>query len=479
MVAGKKAMTQLLERLEDGRDGSGSGRSDPAGIRSACGRLLDWGLAVGSGADLRLSPGVSPEVVALFAGLIDLYEPVLKPVVLKNCPIHFCTGLIRFPNPSDTASDEATITIPAGGQGLDPAMAALSCLGEMAERISLFSVGREDPRIRRRNNELQDLSLGPFLGFSARQERRFAERSPAVQEVLRNDRIDWNALSDRRIEITNLCDGCHAQIPAYAVLMGKWDGMALSVPRVASSSGAAVWSSREGATRRALHELAERDAFGHAWYNRLGITRVCPEDWGRILPENLAHYLMGRSRSTCVLRIFSDFDVHVLAAVSCQQSGLGGCLGVAAAPSAADAASSAVSEMLQAEISLELSARTYEADRRRGDTQMPPGLVVAGKLRLSEDLGLDQLPRTEPQALERIYDTGDLERSCLARNIDLWRFDATRADLGIPCVKILSPQLCSWQPRFGKKRIFAHGESLSVAELERLELEFERRPFPY
>lgn len=479
MVTGKKAMAQLLERLQEGDVRSGAWRSDPGGIRSTSDRLLDWGLAVGSGADVRLSPGVSPEVVALFAGLIDLYEPVLRPVALKDCPIHFCTGLVQLPGRANSASYEARITIPAGGQGSDPAMAALSCLGEMAERVSLFSEGGEDPRIRWRTDDLQDLPLGPFLGFSARQERRFAERSPALQAVFRQDGTDWNAMSDRRVEITRLRDGGRAQIPAFAVLMGERDGMAPSVPSVASSSGAAVWSSREGATRRALHELAERDAFGRAWYNRLGITRVCPEDWDRILPENLAHFLNARSRHTRVLRVFSDFDVHVLAAVSCQQNDFGGCLGVAAAPSAADAASSAVSEMLQAEISLELSARAYDADRRRGEAQMPTGLALAGTLRLSDELGLKDLPWADPGALARIYDEGDLERSCHARNIDLWRFDATRADLGIPCVKILSPQLCSWQPRFGKQRLFAGGESLNAAEMERLELEFEKRPFPY
>jgi ribosomal protein S12 methylthiotransferase accessory factor len=472
-------MAQLLKLLQAGGVNSGAKGSVPAGKSSEGDRLLDWGLAVGSGPDVRLSPGVHPDVVGLFAGLIDLYDPVLKQVVLKDCPMRFCTGLIRLPSPSNTASVEACITIPAGGQGRDPAMAAISCLGEMAERISLFSEGAGDPRIHGRNEELEDLSLGPVLGFSARQERRFADLYPAVQAVLRNDRIDWNGVSDRRLEVTNLRDGRLAQIPAYGVLMGEGEDAGRSVPRVASSSGAAVWSSRDEAAQRALHELVERDAFGRAWYNRLGITRVCPEDWGRILPENLAHYLITRSRFTCVFRVASDFDVHVLAAVSCQQNGLGGCLGVAAAPSAAEAASSSVSEMLQAELSLELSARAYEADRRRGDARMPPGLAVAGTLRLFDELGLDDLPSTDLQALERIYDAGTLERSCHARNIDLWRFDATRADLGVPCVKILSPQLCSWQPRFGKQRLFADGGSLSVAEMESLELEFEKRPFPF
>ncbi len=472
-------MAQLLERLQEGNVSSGSWRPDSAGVRSARDRLLAWGLAEGGGPGIRLSPKVSGEVVALFAGLIDLYGPVLKPVALKDCPIHFCTGLVRLPNPSNQASNEARITIPAGGQGPDPATAAISCLGEMAERISLFFEGEDDPRICSRNAQIEDVPLGPVLGFSARQERRLAERSQAVQAAWRNDRIDWNALSDARVEITNLRDGRHAQIPAFAVLMGKREGMGGSVPRVASSSGTAVWSDREEATRRALHELAERDAFGRAWYNRLGITRVYREDWGTILPENLANYLIARSRLACIFRVFCDFDVQVLAAVSWQKNGLGGCLGVAAAPSAADAAYSAVSEMLQAEISLELSARAYEADRRRGEVQMPPGLALAGTLNLSEELGLEDMPRTDPKALAHIYDSDDLERSCLSRNIDLWRFDATRGDLGIPCVKILSPQLCSWQPRFGKKRIFAHGESLSVADMEKLELEFENRPFPY
>lgn len=428
---------------------------------------------------INLASGVSAETVGLFAGLIDRYDPVLKPVALKDCPIHFYTGLVRFPASRDAGVTEAGITIPAGGQGGDPAKAAVSCLGEMTERISLISEGLRDPRISSRTNEPEDLPLGPVLGFSARQERKFAELYPGVRAVLQQHRIDWNALSDRRLEVTNLRDGRHAQIPAFGVLMGERERAAGSVPGLVSSSGAAVWSSREEAARRALQELAERDAFGRAWYNRLGITRVYRHDWGRVLPEKLADYLTGRTRRTALLQVASDLDVHVLAAVSYQKDGFGGCLGVAASSTATGAGFSAVSEMLQAEISLELSARAYETDRKRGDAQMPPGLAIARTLRLSDELGVEELPRTDPGGLARVYEAGDLERSCHVRNIDLWQFDATRADLGIPCVKILSPHLCSWQPRFGKERLFVGKGRLSVSEMEVLELEFEKRPFPF
>lgn len=472
-------MVRLLERLLNGRVNQRAGGADPAGDRAAAARLLEWGLAEEAGADICLPAGVSAETVSLFAGLIDTFDPILKRVALKDSPMHFCTGLVRLPSPWNPAPTEARLTIPAGGQGENPALAAISCLGEMAERISLFSKGPGDQRTFDKKNAFEDLPLGPVLGFSARQEKKFAELYPAVQAVLRNDRIDWNGLSGRRVWVTNLRDGRRGQIPAFGVLLGEREGAAGSVPRVASSSGAAVWSNREDAARRALHELVERDAFGRAWYNRLGITRVYRDDWDRILPENLAQYLIGRARSTCVMRVVSDLDVHVLAAASYRENGLGGCLGVAAAPTAAGAAFSAVAEMLQAEISLELSARAYEADRRRGDVQMPPGLAAAGTLRLSDELGLEDLPRTDPKALAQVYDEGDLERSCHARNIDLWQFDATRADLGIPCVKILSPQLCSWQPRFGKERLFIAKGAISKAERDVLELEFEKRPFPF
>jgi len=475
----KRMMKQLLEQLRNGKTNAGIEGAGAAGGRTAPARLVEWGLAVEMEGNLCLAAGVSAEVVSLFAGLIDLFDPVLKPVALKGCPINFCTGLVRLPVPRGGESGAAGMTIPAGGQGRTPAMAAISCLGEMAERLSLFSKGAGDKRILSQSGEREDLPLGPVLGFSARQELSLAESHPALRKAWRNGRIDWNALSDRRLEVTNLCDGRQAQVPAFGVLLGEREGLAGSVPGITSSSGAAVWSTREEAARRALRELAERDAFARAWYNRLGITRVYLDDWDRILPEKLAHYLISRTRRTGLLHVATDLDVHVLAAVSYQKNGFGGCLGVAAAPVAADAAFSAVAEMLQAEMSLELSARAYETDRRHGDAKMPRELAVAGTLRLSDALGLEDLPRADQAALERVFEADDLARSCHQRNIDLWLFDATTADLGVPCVKMLSPHLCSWQPRFGKARLFTGTDGSGVGDTEALETEFEKRPFPF
>ena len=46
-----------------------------------------------------------------------------------------------------------------------------------------------------------------------------------------------------------------------------------------STLGAAVWTDPETAARRAVLELAERDAAGIWWHNRLGIT---PLPWAQV-----------------------------------------------------------------------------------------------------------------------------------------------------------------------------------------------------
>lgn len=441
--------------------------------------LIEWGIFVDEPAGVRLSKDVEQTTFHLFVRLIDGFSPVLKPVRLTNCPVFFCSGLVELTKEGAGQEKSEALVIAAGGQGASEARAAVSCLGEMAERISLFAGPGRDPRIHFAAPRQAELELGPFLGFSRRQEARLCARYQNFNQWFQNGKLDWNQISSRRVLVSNMKDGSVAPIPSLGVLLAE-EGLPVTPENgFASTSGAAVWSTREKASERALYELVERDAFAQAWYNRLGITCLNSRDFNGLVPKKISNYLLGRARNTGVYHINTNLCVQIVAAISYSNNGLGACVGVSAAGTAEEAALSAVCEMLQGEYSLDLSARSYRAADSGAGRDLPPALAYGSRISIVDDLRLNTAPAADMAALERVHTADELEASCHDNGIELWRFDATRAELDIPCIKMLSPDLCSWQPRFGKQRLFNGAVELGLATEPGLEEDFEQRPFPF
>lgn len=441
--------------------------------------LLEWGILVEDSAGVRLSKDVDAITFHLFIPLIDTFGPVLKQVRLPDCPLFFCSGLVELAKESAGSERERGTVVAAGGQGATAAQAAVSCLGEMAERISLFAGRDHDPRLHTATPRYSELSLGSFLGFSQRQEFRMRAFYPGFNQWFQNGKIDWNQISSRRVLVSNLKDGSVAEIPSLGVLLAENADPMMSDLSLASTSGTAVWSTYEKASERALRELVERDAFGQAWYNRLGITCLNGDDFGGLIPKKIVDYLLGRARNARICYVDTNLSVHIVAAFSYSDDGLGASVGVSAARTTEKAALSAVCEMLQGEYSLDLSARAYRASGSRGAGDIPPALAYGRRTSIVNDLNLHAAPVADTAKLERVYTADELEASCHDNDIELWRFDATRAELGVPCIKILSPDLCSWQPRFGKQRLFNGVVERGLAVEPGREEDFERRPFPF
>lgn len=470
------AVTDIAEVIAQSRDRRVALKRLGKEQRVAADALVDYGLLVRLNETLECADGIRVADLELFSSLVDVLRPTLKFVSLQDCPVFFCTGLVDYPAGGQEGISQL---VAAGGQGESKGRAALSCLGELAERISLFSLGRDDPRVMSLDCQTEDLKLRPILGFSPGQECYLREQNPGLNSFAPGQGVPWNDLSERRVSITNLRTRISAQIPAFGVIFGERTSVELAVSGLLSSSGTAVWSDLGTATQKAIFELAERDAFAQAWYNRLGITRVPEPRWNNFFSENLSRFLSERPRVTGLYRIGTDLKTHVVAAISHEPGGFAGCVGVAASRVSGDAANSAVLEMLQGELSLELAALAFRADREKGKDKMPEALKTAGNLRISDELGLAGVPPADTDALMVPFDSGDLEESCNERGVDLWRFDATHPDLGIPCARVLSPQLCSWQPRFGKKRLFAGVVDRGLAVRPGTEADFASRPFPF
>ncbi|MES0808698.1 YcaO-like family protein [Roseibium sp. SCPC15] len=417
----------------------------------------------------------------LFLPLLSSFDFRLVPQVRDGSPIHFCTGLLKLSSQASDFSRGDQINIPAGGQSETASYAALGCLGELAERISLWTLADTDPRVFLREEALPEVEMQRVLGLS-RKQGDAAMRQLELSGALRTDNgPNWESVSNKRIKVRSLENGNEAQFPSIGVLFQELEretGHSLSF---ASSVGCAVWHDRQGARERALLELVERDAVAQAWYNRLGIKTLPWVTSDNFLSAELDEFLTSQKREWALFSVASDFDVHVVMAVSFEQGGRMAAFGSAAAWDIESACQSAIQEMLQSENALYLMNRAYAegSDRSTSPSKLPRHLAYARNRSILEDLPLKSAPTAEEGSFGDRFDYEKLLRSCLKQNIEIWEFDVTRPDLEIPCIKLLSPDLCSWEPRFGKRRLYDGVVERGHRECRATEAEFSARPFPF
>ncbi|MCK7615918.1 YcaO-like family protein [Roseibium sediminicola] len=420
---------------------------------------------------------MADENLKLFAPMLAQYRVKLVPMTRQGAPVAFCTALLKECRSQVPAPLELTAPIPAGGQGNRMENAAISCLGELAERLSLCSLGAQDPRVLPFEKEQLEVDFSGLLGLSLTQCRHAAAALRKSGVPIPADVPEWSTLSGRRVALTNLATGRMAQFPSFGVLLREaaWAGAeALSF---ASSVGCAVWATRHGARERALLELVERDAVAQVWYNRLGITFLEPGLLREILTGTLIDYLDAQPRLWGVYHLESDLPVQVAIAVSHEADGRGCAFGASAGWDVASACEGAIEEMLQSENSLELMTKAYPSGQGQG--RMPRQLAYARAGSILEDLPLREALPADERLTARVYGLPELRQALEDQDITVWEFDATRPDLNIPCVKLLSPQLCTWEPRFGKRRLFQGVVDRGLRQHPATEAEFAARPFPF
>jgi ribosomal protein S12 methylthiotransferase accessory factor len=439
--------------------------------------LTSCGLLVPDAGGFRPAAGVPLETLCRFAAFLDRFAPRLAFAPLQGCPFHVCTALPgKLPDDDGLVAAQPVLArLACGGQGLERHQAVFGCLGEMAERLSLVSRGQDDALVRRAGVAgEEDLDAGAFLQFSRQQEEDLAARFPPLAAVWDGQAIAWNRLSDRRMQVICSLTGKAAAIPPLAVLLGE--GAHLGLPQVplGSTLGAAVWTDRETAARRAILELAERDAAGIWWYNRLGITPLPEAQVAAFLPTICAKWLSARNRATRFFYLPVDFSLHVIAAISHDADGKSGVIGVAGGLEPSAVLLSAIGELVQGEFALELAAL-----QRAGPGAGRPHVLDYAARDIRADLRLGaELPHPVP-AFERTYSWQDFETSLQAKGVRIWLADCTRPETGFACVKALSADLCSWLPRFGNRRLFTAPVARGLRSGPADEGSFSGRRYPF
>lgn len=441
--------------------------------------LCQIGVIVKNNSGLTTVNAEAQQALELFAPLLQSFEIRLVPVPVSGCPIHFCTGILKVSRSEGAETPSAPEAIPAGGQGHSAVRAAVSCIGELAERLSLCSLGLGDVRVNQKKSDQFDVDLEPILGFSHKQQTRILQNWSDKSVEINNSGKYWNELSDRRINVKDLYYRTPAQLPAVGALFEEMPKNPLSGFGVASTIGCAVWGAMKGARERALLELLERDAVAQAWYNRLGITRVAKAELAEILPDNLKSFLDNRPRCWSAVTVKSDMPVHVVAVVSHLRDGKMAAFGSSADWNYSSALMGAVREMLQAEVSLDLMDKAYPESAAAGWDKQPRALRYARANSILEDWPAGDTNGKGCLIPQDVYSYDQLLAALQQKKIRIWEFDATRPDLKVPCIKLFSPELCTWQPRFGKTRLFNGVVEQGLRKTPADEAEFAARPFPF
>jgi ribosomal protein S12 methylthiotransferase accessory factor len=347
------------------------------------------------------------------------------------------------------------------GKGTTDAQARASALGEGLERYSAVFRG-DEPRRRASLVELGDAGLHPndCMHFS---DKQYREREQCNARNLRHDeiplpfdphaKIDWTPVwSLTRQDVRYLPTAfCYFNYPQSHHEAFCWS----------CSNGNAAGNTREEAVLQGFLELVERDSVALWWYNRVRRPGVDLDSVPDPYVRELRGYLRERRLELWLIDLTSDLDIPVFAALSRKTD------------SPAEQILFGFGAHLDARIAL-LRAIT-ELNQMLGQVLDAPADAAPGA-HLADQTTIDWLrtatvesqpylkPREEPLrplASYRPCWSSDLKDDILAcqalveaKGMELLVLDQTRAEIGLPVVKVIVPQLRHFWARFAPGRLY-------------------------
>jgi ribosomal protein S12 methylthiotransferase accessory factor len=395
----------------------------------------------------------------ILGGAALLFEVVELPSM--GMPASFAialpgASLLQMPGIPEAAMPEAGRM--ASGRGLGAASARQSCLGEAAELFSCCAWG-DEILVAATLDEIGPAGILPeaLNGFDPGQLEKRASWNrrlggfdwrPAAGGF--RGKLDWLAARDA-------FGGKPVFVPADFAFIGRRRAGDRRAVAVGDSNGCAAGVDADAARLAALLELVERDATGRWWYGRRHRPAIDPASFASL--GALAPWLSGRRRVTRLVDITTDIGIPVIAACSAEADGSDVALGFAARLDREAGAISAVTEMLQMEVSLETARLLGDTAGAwaawRDEVSMAtrplsagfPSPLRGGARGGSAGVGFESKPASPNLAVA-------LELLA-AQSIDLCFIDMTRAEIGVPVFRAVSAMLCHYKPRFGKARLLA------------------------
>ena len=347
------------------------------------------------------------------------------------------------------------------GKGTSDAQARASALCEGLERYSAVFRG-DEPRRRARLLDLSDAGLHPntCMLFS---DRQYRQRDALNAAGRRYDEVPLPFDPEAEIEWTpvwSLTRQTVRYLPtAFCYFNYPQNG---DSPLCTScSNGNAAGNTREEAILQGFLELVERDSVALWWYNRVQRPGVDPDSFGEPYLAELQALLRRRQRNLWVLDVTSDLGIPVFVAASRRtDTAVEQILfGFGAHLDARIALLRAVTELNQM-LSPLLNAPADAA----------PGAPLTDKdtlhwLRTATLANQSYLvPRDEPLRTASCYPpcrTDDLKDDVLycqslveRHGMEMLALDQTRAEIGLPVVKVIVPGLRHFWPRFAPGRLY-------------------------
>jgi ribosomal protein S12 methylthiotransferase accessory factor len=384
---------------------------------------------------------IDPETVSALASQASDCSPALRALAARfdrclefsslTAPGLACIGgLVRL-----TAHEAACVGAPAisaTGAAVLRERAALLCLGEAAELLS--PIERPGDLVERGGKTIAPAGWyrQALLGAAAA--------------------IDW-------LPGFRCLDDSPVLLPADLCLRRPAARRRIK-PVGALSSGVAGGFDRPSALCRAILELVERDAAALWWFGGRPGRLLAGDGAAREAAAVLA-VLRGRDerRQTLLIDITTELGVPVVAAVAWDGDGRGIAIGIAARLSLAAAAAAALTEMGQMEVAAGLALhkiaaggrdRLGEADRRHLARMAVDARSVA-QLRPVEG--------TAPRPVD-LTDGASLAKHLEARHVMLFATDLSRTDIGVPVVRVLSPDLQPFSLEAECERFAAYAPAL-------------------
>src|ERR1017187_304638 len=409
----------------------------------------------------------------------DFMNSIVK-VETGGSPIHIYSGEFRIPDPPLRPYPVPAMKLgKVSGKGWSDEEAHASCLGEAAERRSGMFRGDEH-LVTSPLPELTQPAIDPlsFLQFSGRQ---YAGRN------------DWNSIfgqtqyipepweKEHSLEWTpcqSLSEGRAKLVPAAACFLRY----APPEPRIFLpnlTTGYAAAPTVEKATLRGFLELVERDAVALWWYNRclrpaIDIDRMDDEDLIRV-----KSYLSDRGRSLHLLDVTTDFGIPVVVAVSATVEGEAILFGMAADFELLDAVRRAVAELLQ----MLGPERYWSRSSMLEHYQLPTdrqAWVFGAKLENQKYVLPEGVSSRVPAAPPAPSVPGRLAqciRAAARVGTEILVCDVTRADIGVPAVKVIVPGLRSSWAQLGPGRLYQ--APVALGWQSHVLAEEELNPFPF
>jgi len=333
------------------------------------------------------------------------------------------------------------------GRGMTEAQARASALGEAVERYSGIFRGDEF-RIKASYRALNDNAIHPkaCMNFSPNQYR---------------DRDKWNRLEaeynwvpepfdeGREIEWTPLWSLTQQRFK-YAATALCYFGYPHSAEHDfcrPDSNGNAAGNNREEAILHGFLEVVERDSVALWWYNQARRPEVELGSFDDAYFQSIGEFYRLLGRHIHVFDISADFPIPTFAAASSSNEGSGDwLLGFGAHLEPRIGIARAITEVNQSLVSPTPGKMPrFYLGELRDHTFLRQSSSLAPKV--AEDY-------SQLNSNDLWDDLGTCVELARERGLEILVLDQTRADTGMPVVKVIVPGMRSWWARFGPGRLY-------------------------